>query len=413
MKVDSSIDHNFVKNLYPIRPELPKDLLGITLPLMRIAMVGPHSLSQNGVGAYTSRLIEEFRLQTPCSITALTDLLPIKPNQKQSNWCGRELPSNWPYVFLESIDANRPHLVHIQHSAYIGHGQDLMQFLSGLHTRRIPSVITLHDVWPPTTIRRWPASFYRQLAKNNVWVIVHQHAGTLKFLIEHGIPAHRIAIIPHGTWTRKDIPMIQDGIKTSKPRIVLFAGNIFQRKGLHNVIRAFPEVVRNIPGACLLVVGRERNHNLIDRLYCFWLRSKMRPGLKEGWLIQRSEYVTDEELWAKICTADVTVFPYTRPYGSSSGIFHRVLAAGRPSICSHIPTFGEAIEAWGESLNDLILPPHDTAAWSRSLIRILTDESFRKRSMEASADLAHKTSWPLVAREHLLLYKNLLSQVSS
>ncbi|HLP47937.1 MAG TPA: glycosyltransferase [Candidatus Kapabacteria bacterium] len=391
-----------------------KNGLGNNLFSLNMAMISPQSTSSNGIWDYTARLIKEFRLLNPqCSIITPSNLIPEKKSERRSNWQGKQFPSHWPYIFLEAIDAAHVSLVHIQQGAYIGHGNELIQFLTGLHARRIPSVITLHDVWPPTLIRRWPVSFYRQLAENEVQVIIHQKAGTLKFLIKHGIPADRIAIIPHGTWTQEDIPIIPDRMNNSKQRIILFAGNIFPRKGLHRMLRAFPDVVRNISGACLLVVGRDRNHNIIDRFYCFWLRRKMRSGLKKGWLIQRSEYVTEEELWANICTADVTVFPYTRPYGSSSGIFHRVLAAGRPSICSYIPTFGEAIEAWGECLDDLILPPNDTAAWSRALIRILTDEAFRKQAMEASASLGRKTSWPLVAGEHLRLYQKLLSPVPS
>ena len=92
----------------------------------------------------------------------------------------------------------------------------------------------------------------------------------------------------------------------------------------------------------------------------------MRPGLKEGWLIYRAEYVPDDELWARITAAEVAVFPYLRRYGSASGVFHRALAAGLPAMCSNVPTFAEAIDAWGETLNELFPPPGDVEAWSRS-----------------------------------------------
>jgi glycosyltransferase involved in cell wall biosynthesis len=157
-----------------------------------------------------------------------------------------------------------------------------------------------------------------------------------------------------------------------------------------------------------LVVGNERANNPLDRLYRLWLHARMRPGLKEGWLIRRAEYVPDDELWERITTAEVAVFPYLRRYGSASGVFHRVLAAGRPAICSNVPTFAEAIDAWGANLADLLPPPGDVRAWSRALIRILSDEPFRKRAIEASAILGRETSWSVVARKHLQLYRSLL-----
>ena len=167
---------------------------------------------------------------------------------------------------------------------------------------------------------------------------------------------------------------ITEPIGMAGRQVVLFAGNIFRRKGLHVVIRAFPAVVRKVPEACLLVVGSERANNILDRFYRFWLHAEMRPGLKKGWLIRRAEYVSDAELATRINAAAVAVFPYLRRYGSASGVFHWVLAAGRPAICSNIPTFAEATDAWGERLPELFPPPGDIGAWSRALTRILTAE---------------------------------------
>ena len=379
---------------------------------MRIALVAPHPASKNGIGDYTTRLVDELRMQDPrrCSIIAPVDLFPGKSWQNQGDGVNRELPAYWPCLFLEAIDAAHSQLVHIQYGLYLGHGHNLTRFLAGLRARRIPCVVTLHSVWPSTPLRRWPASFYRLLEANVEQVIVHQRDGTLKFLQEHGIPIDRIIVIPHGTWTNKEsAPVnISDTMGLVGQRVVLFAGNIFFRKGLHIIIQAFSDVVRKIPEARLWVVGNERTSRFTDWLYRLWLHTRMREGLKAGWLIRRSEYVPEDELWARITTAEVVVFPYLRRYGSASGVFHRVLAAGQPAICSNIPTFTEAICAWGESLADLFPPPGDIRAWSRALIRVLSDEAFRQRAMEASAILGRETSWSLVARKHLQLYRSLL-----
>ncbi|HEX7501956.1 MAG TPA: glycosyltransferase, partial [Acidobacteriota bacterium] len=377
---------------------------------IRIAQIAPRQTRQNGIGIYTARLIEELRLQDPqCSIMSPADLLPRKSGQETGDGNGREFPRYWPGAFLEAIDAASSQLVHIQHGLYIGYDRRLASFLAGLRDRRIPCVATLHGVWPPTHFRRWPARFYRLLAANVEQVIVHQRAGSLTILQEHGIPADRITVIPHGTWTDAEIApaKIPEPIGMAGRRVVLFAGNIFRRKGLHIVIQAFPAVIRRIPEACLLVVGSERTNNFLDRLYRLWLHEKMLPGLKEGWLFHRSEYVPDAELSTRIAAAEVVVFPYLRRYGSASGVFHRGLAAARPAICSNIPTFAEANDAWGERLPDLFPPPGDAEAWSRAMIRILTDETFRKLAMEASAALGHETSWSSVARQHLRLYRTL------
>lgn len=378
---------------------------------MRIVQIAPHPARKNGIGIYTARLIDELRVQDPqCSIIAPADFLSRKSGQEPGDWRGREFPAHWPDSYLEAIDAAPPQIVHIQHGLYIGHGHDLARFLAGLRTRRIPCVMTLHGVWPPTLLRHWPAHLYRLLAVNVERVIVHQRAGTTSLLQKNGIPAGHIVVIPHGTWTGAEIAQakIPDMIDTTGRKVVLFAGNIFRRKGLHIVIKAFPAVVRQIPKACLLVVGNERSNNFLDRLYLFWLHVGMRTGMKEGWLLRRAEYVPEAEFSTLIAAAMVAVFPYLRRYGSASGVFHWVLAAGRPAMCSKIPTFAEAIDAWDEHLSVLFPPPGDVGAWSRALIRILSEEPLRRRAMDASTALGHETSWSSVARQHLQLYRELL-----
>jgi glycosyltransferase involved in cell wall biosynthesis len=395
--------------------KLSSDPGDITSSRMRIALVAPHSSSKNGIGNYTTRLTGELRLHCPqCSIVNLADFLSqeTKTGTNSGDWHGREFPPHWPDIFLEAIDSVHTQLVHIQHGLYLDHGRGMARFLAELHSRRIPCVITLHGVWPPTAFRRWPIRFYRLLTEHVQQVIVHQKNGSLGVLEEQGVPTDRVKVIPHGTWTREEITPAQypNISNTDGRRVVLFAGNIFRRKGLHILLKAFPAVVRKVPGVCLVVVGDERSNNILDRLYRFQLHTLMRSGLNEGWLIRRPEYVPEPELWARIMAAEVVVFPYMRRYGSASGVFHRVLAVGRPAVCSNIPTFAEAFDAWGESLPGLFPPPGDVDALSHTLINLLSDEPLRRRALEASTNLGVKTSWPLVAREHLQLYWSLLQQ---
>ena len=320
------------------------------------------------------------------------------------------MPSNWVDVFLEAIAAAEPHLVHIQHGLYLGHGRNLTRFLAGLGARRIPCVVTVHGVWPSNLFRRWPARFYRQLAEKAERVVIHQRAGSLAILERYGIPVERIAVIPHGTGggAANASPHIREMADTTGRRAVLFAGNIFRRKGLHVVIKAFPAVVRRIPDACLLVVGKERDNNIVDRVYRLWLHALMRRGLSEGWLLRRTEYVSDAELLARIAAAEVVVFPFLRRYGSASGIFHKVLAAGKPVACAPVPTFAEATDGWGAEFPELFPPPGDVEAWSRAMITLLSEEPIRRRVGEAAAALGRETSWSSVARRHLQLYRSLL-----
>lgn len=379
-----------------------------------IVFVSPSPDRRNGIGVYSARLARELRCQDPrCTVACAADLLPRPvPTRPGGDWRGREFPSRWADPLLRALDESRPRLVHVQHGLYIGPGRELASLLDGLRGRGIASVVTLHGVWPPAPLRRWPSRLYRLLAGSAGRVVIHQEAGALKLLQSHGIAARRIAVIPHGTWTGDEAARSRAS-EAADGKVVLFAGNIFRRKGLHVVLRAFPEVVRRVPQARLLVVGNERANNLLDRLYLLWLHARMRRGLREGWLFRRQGYVPDAEFLDCIAGSAAAVFPYLRRYGSASGVFHHVLAAGRTALCSAVPTFAEAIAAWGGSLPELIVPPGDAGAWSRSLVRVLGDEAFRERATAASRELGQRSSWAEVARMHLRLYRGLLAETAA
>lgn len=294
----------------------------------------------------------------------------------------------------------------------MGHGRRVVRFLEGLRSRGIPGVITLHGVWPTAFFRRWPRRFHMALAGSVDRLVIHQRAGALGILLGNGVPQDRIEIISHGT--RGGTPAVppdlaRDKLGLARRPTVLFAGFIFRRKGLHTVVRAFEGVAREVPEARLLAVGRERTDHLTDRLYRLQLHRLTRRGREAGWLDYRPGYVSEEDLTLYQASADVIVFPYLRLYGSSSGTLHRALAAGRPVVCSDVPTFAEAAEAWGKDLPDLIVPPGDVGSWSRALTQILLRDDLRARAAEASAELGRKSLWPAVADGHTRMYRALIA----
>jgi glycosyltransferase involved in cell wall biosynthesis len=293
---------------------------------------------------------------------------------------------------------------------YMGHGRRVARFLKGLKSRRIPVVVTLHGVWPETPIRLWPRRFHGLLAEHADRVLIHQRAGAMGVLLGHGVPEERIEVISLGTPAPPviDTDQARERLGLVRRPVVLFAGLIFRRKGLHTAVRAFESVSRDVPGACLLAVGRERNAHPIDFLYRLRLRGLMRRGRKAGWIDFRPGYASDDDLSLSIISADLVVMPYLRPYGSSSAVFHRALAAGRPVLCSNVPTFAEAADSWASKLPQMIAPPGDVQAWSRAMTAVLTDSGLRERASRASSELGRKSRWPLVAGEHIRMYRTLV-----
>ncbi len=380
---------------------------------MLVAQVGPYPPEKNGIADYLLDLAAALRERDAGFATlVLACRTPGAPEREPGVWRCWEPRSDWPARLLAAVDEVRPRLVHVQHGMYMGHDGRLPRFLEGLKTRGIAAVVTLHGVWPTSLVRQWPRRFHRALGSAAGRIVIHQRAGSMGVLMAHGVPAGRIAVIPHGT---KPVPAVDRGgarreLGLGDGPLALFAGLIFRRKGLHIAIRGFETVARDVPGARLLAVGRVRMANPVDWAYRAWLDRLTRPGRRAGWLDFRPGHLSEADLSAAIGASDAVVFPYLRPYGSSSGMFHRVLAAGRPVICSDVPTFAEAIDAWGRELPDLVVRPGDVGAWARALTDVLARDGLRARAAEASVRLGNAFPLAAAAEAHLDLYRELLEE---
>jgi len=378
---------------------------------MLVAQVGPYPPEKNGIGDYVADLAAALRERDPGVETlVLTCRTPGAPEREPGVWRCWEPRSDWPGRLLAAVDETRPRVVHVQHGMYMGHDARLPRFLDGLKARGIAGVVTLHGVWPTSPVRFWPRRFHRALGRAAGRIVIHQRAGSMDVLMAHGVPAGRVAVIPH--WTRP-APAVDRGpsrqaLGLGDGPLALFAGLIFRRKGLHIAVRAFDAVAREVPGARLLAVGRVRMASPIDWAYRAWLDRLTGPGRRAGWLDFRPGHVSEADLSTAIAAADAVVFPYLRPYGSSSGMLHRVLAAGRPVICTDVPTFAEAIDAWGRELPELVVRPGDVGALGRALSNVLGSDGLRARAAEASARLGDAFPLAAAAEAYLKLYRELL-----
>lgn len=378
-----------------------------------VAQIGPYPPQPNGIGDCTYDLCRAIRQADPSvSVLALACRAPGAPEREPDVWRCWDPRSDWPAELLRAVDGVAPQVVHVQHGMYMGHGRRFGRFFEGLRARGIPVAVTLHGVWPASLTRRWPRRFHGTLAEFADRVMIHQHAGALDVLLNDGVPAERIEVIPLGTPGPPafDAAQAREKLGLIRKPIVLFAGLIFRRKGLHTAVRAFSRVARDVPDACLLAVGRERSAHPVDGLYRLWLRGLMRRGRREGWIDFRPGHAPEEDLSLYIGSADLVVMPYLRPYGSSSAIFHRALAAGRPVLCSDVPTFAEAIDAWSPDLPEMIVPRGDVHAWARALTGVLTRPELRERAARASFELGLKSRWPSVAAAHIRMYRILLGR---
>jgi phosphatidyl-myo-inositol alpha-mannosyltransferase len=163
---------------------------------------------------------------------------------------------------------------------------------------------------------------------------------------------------------------------------VVFAGRHEPRKGLHVLLRAWPEIHRQ-SGARLRLIGADP---LAVRLL------QARVGA-DGAGIDVLGFLSQSELTAELLSAKALVAPSVG--GESFGmVLTRAFACATPAVASDIPGYREV--ATPET--GLAVPPGDPAALAQAVLALLEDEPRRQALGAGARELAlERYAWPRIA----------------
>jgi glycosyltransferase involved in cell wall biosynthesis len=254
--------------------------------------------------------------------------------------------------------------------------------------RERPLVLTAHDVLPREP-RPGQLRAQRRLYDRVDAVVVHSHNGRERLVVDLGVEAEKVHVIPHGAFS----DLAQTGpaplpapLADVEGPVVLFFGLLRPYKGVDVLVDAW----KGIAGAELWIAG-------MPRMAIGALRAAAPPGVR--WL---PRFVSDPELAALFRRADLVVLPYREI--DQSGVLFTALAFGKPLLLSAVGGFPEIAERGAAEL----VAPGDRAALHLALVRLLGDASRRERLANgARAAAAGPYSWDAIAGDHLALYERL------
>ncbi|MDZ7372434.1 MAG: glycosyltransferase family 4 protein [candidate division KSB1 bacterium] len=180
------------------------------------------------------------------------------------------------------------------------------------------------------------------------------------YLIDRGIRAERIHVIPYGVDTTVFHPRRPSEEMTDPA--VIFVGRLVPLKGLRYLLEGWPHVLRRVPGARLLMVGD----------------GPFRPELEE---LARALDIEDSvqflgaqrDVQRFLRLAEVAVLP-----SLSEGLPNSLLeamACGLAVVASRLPGVSELIE---DGKNGLLVEPGNTKALAEALITVLTNAPLRR-----------------------------------
>lgn len=200
------------------------------------------------------------------------------------------------------------------------------------------------------------------------------------------IPGH-YDVIPNGVL----IPEHAD--PRAREHTVTFAGRQEQRKGLHVLLRAWPELRRRT-GARLQICGA-------DPLSVRLLLARLQVS-DDG--IDVLGFLSQDELTSLLASTKALVAPSLG--GESFGmVLTRAFACGLPVVCSDIEGYREVVT----SETALTVPPGDPQALVGAVESLLADETRRSAMGAAARALAvEHYGWDDIARRLELVYERVV-----
>ena len=205
------------------------------------------------------------------------------------------------------------------------------------------------------------------LGANSVSVLLSGYRRTLMAKYS----AKNVLLGTHGTFAPAPSP--PDFSKRGNPELrILAIGHWGTYKRLETLMEAFPEILKKIPNAKLIVAGA--NHHTKAG---YW--ESTRAAQPKGLPIEFLGYVAEEDIPELFRTTAVLVLPYDSATGSS-GPAHQACEYGLPIVCADIPDLREMAD--DEDMAVVFYKTGDSFDLARQLVSILHSSELQRSMSE-------------------------------
>jgi glycosyltransferase involved in cell wall biosynthesis len=208
------------------------------------------------------------------------------------------------------------------------------------------------------------------------------------------IVLRRNGVEPPPTWPARGTFRTAQGISPAA-KLVLFLGRLSSKKSPELLLQAFRELPEQIEGKQIHLVfagpDASGQREILER-------AAVQLGVSQR--VQFAGPLFAEKKWAAYRDADVFVLPsQNENFGNTAA---EAIAAGTPAIvtdqCGVAPLLADVAG---------LVIPHDAAALSKALLRILSDAELHSRLREGCAQVVSGLGWKEPVEEMEALYKRL------
>lgn len=223
-----------------------------------------------------------------------------------------------------------------------------------------------------------------------------------------GFPSHKIRVCWNGVNPDKYDPnKITDNEKkeirhkygiADHENMLFFVGRLVTVKGVDNLVRSMPSVLKDFPNTKLVVLGiGDMEWNLKSEAQKMGIQDK---------IIFRNEFISEEERIRHYAAADCVVLPSIyEPFGI---VCTESMSMAKPTVVGATGTngFREQIIPLGENQSGIHINPHEPRdiAWGINQILQLDDKG-KQIGLNARKRVIETFSWESVTKRTLDIYK--------
>jgi len=282
--------------------------------------------------------------------------------------------------------------------------------------KRVPTVLTVHDVIPLTFREAMGLMRNRLLYRpgmrlacrlNDVVVTVSQFSKD-DMARRLGVPADKIRVIPNGI--RKPYPH-RAGLEADLTRrfglskgFILYVGGIHERKNVPRLIAAFARLVRGTGyRGSLIVTGRISGAPYQERMRQVCEVAVKRAGMDGR--VTFTGFVSDEELDTLLRRAACLIYPSL--YEGFGIPVLEAMNAGTPVLTSSTTAMPEVADGAA-----LLVEPRDEEAIAAGMAHLIEDARLRAALIRRGRQWAASFTWERTARAYLDLFRELAQQAA-
>ncbi|MCF8069248.1 MAG: glycosyltransferase family 4 protein [Desulfobacterales bacterium] len=370
-----------------------------------IAVIGNYLPRQCGIATFTTDLVESLSKEAPdiqCWAAAMND----KPDGYSYPEKVRfEINQNKLADYSDAsqfLNISQTDIVCVQHEYGLFGGSAGSHLLKLLGDLRMPVVTTLH------TVLKDPSPDYRdvmcKLASLSEKLVVMSRKAFHFLKGIYAVPEDKIVFIHHGI---PDTPFIdpsfhKDKFDVESKKVLLTFGLLSPNKGIENVLKALPEVIKKHPDVAYIILGATHPHilKMHGDEYRIMLQQLVRKLNIGEHVIFKNRFVELKELCEYLGIADIYVTPYLEEAQITSGTLAYAMGTGKAIIST---PYWYATEMLAEG-RGRIVPFNNPDAMAKQIIDLLDNDVERHAMRKKAYMFSRDAVWKEVSRKYLQIF---------